>query len=375
MFANIPIHLYKNDPNKSWSGKVGSYEKQEYINIIQGETDSEILNFHLFLDDSKPLDLTDKTVTFYFTKPDGEKIFLQADIPQESAENGIALVTLTAQCTSVSGLTRDGVIRVTDTNDSVLKFPVPSMYIAASDCEHAVESTSEFHALDIALNSASQALTDAKAAAENAQNVLESDRQALANIEAAIADAYNASESANTAADNANDKAVQADNAALSANSAAADAANAATAANTAAQACNSAVSDMNAIAQAEVEKHAQLTNNPHHITAAQIGAANKTASIQNLEPMDGLKLGNNKVCKAIISDLNKVVCAELSSTEYLTAGSQLLQLPNVTFGYVPKGIFVNRAFCLAWIYSDGSLKTLQDIPANAEIIIDFSYI
>ncbi|XOQ42836.1 MAG: hypothetical protein ACFWTN_00020 [Clostridium sp.] len=82
MVANISVYLYKNNPKKSWHAEGGNCGELEYINIIQGEADSEILNFHLFLDDSTPLDLTEKTITFYFTKPDGENMFLQADIPR-----------------------------------------------------------------------------------------------------------------------------------------------------------------------------------------------------------------------------------------------------------------------------------------------------
>lgn len=244
MVANIPVYLYKNNPKKSWHAEGGNCGELEYINIIQGESDTEILNFHLFLDDSTPLDLTEKTVTFYFTKPDGENIFLQADIPQESATNGIALVTLTAQCTAVSGLTKNGVVRVTDKDNSVLKFPVPNLYIASSDCENAVESTSEFHALDIALNSVSESLTAAEAAAENAQSVLDSDRQTLEQINTALADVSTATQAANTAAENAVSCAQAASDAADAANNSASAASAAAQHAETAATSATEAAAN-----------------------------------------------------------------------------------------------------------------------------------
>jgi hypothetical protein len=245
MVANIPVYLYKNNPKKSWHAESGNCGELEYINIIQGETESEILNFHLFLDDSTPLDLTEKTATFYFTKPDGESIFLQADIPQESAANGIALVTLTAQCTAVSGLTKNGVVRVSDKDNRVLKFPVPNLYIASSDCENAVESTSEFHALDIALNSVSESLTAAEAAAENAQSVLDSDRQTLEQINTALADVSTATQAANTAAENAASCAQAASDAASAANTAANTADTAAQHAETAATSATEAAANI----------------------------------------------------------------------------------------------------------------------------------
>lgn len=375
MFANIPVYLYKNNPNKNWSGKVGNCEEPKYINIIQGETGSETLNFHLFLDDSTPLDLADRTVTFYFTKPDGTELFLQANIPQESAANGIAIVTLTAQCTSVSGLTRNGVIRVTDTNNSVLKFPVPSMYIAASDCEETIESSSEFHALDIALNSASKSLTAAQEAAENARNVLESDRQTLANIEATLAAASSASDAANTAAGTANDKATAADQAAQSANSAAAAATGAANMANNAAQACNDALSDMSTVAKTEVDKHALLTNNPHNVTAAQLGAATTTVSIQNLSPLCGLQKTGNNICKVAKTNLLKFVSAELKSTVSINGWTQILSLPPSSSGSFPTVIYVNNTVTPAWFYADGTFKTLSTIPQDATVIVNFMYI
>jgi hypothetical protein len=179
MFANIPVYLYKNNPKKNWNGEDSNCCQHEYINVLQGENNSEILNFHLFLDDSTPLDLTDKTVTFYFTKPDGTKIFLQADIPQESAPNGIALVTLTAQCTAVSGLTKNGVIRVTYPDNSVLKFPTPNLYIASSNYENAIKSTSEFHALDIAINKTQEALNAASDAIKTSQSILQMNQNTI----------------------------------------------------------------------------------------------------------------------------------------------------------------------------------------------------
>lgn len=261
MQANIPVYLYKNDPTKSWNGTSESATEQNYIHVMQGEANSEILNFHLFIDEATPLNLTDKNVTFYFTKPDGTKIFLPAEVPPESADNGIALVTLTAQCTAVSGLTKDGVIRVADTNNHVLKFSVPNIYIVSSNMENAVESTSEFHALDIALDRVAESLTAAEAAAENAQSVLESDRKTLTEITAAVENASSAAQAANTAAENATSCAQAASDAAATANLSANNATASAQHAETAAQVCEQAAADMASIASNEIAKQKDQAN------------------------------------------------------------------------------------------------------------------
>lgn len=140
---------------------------------MQGECGSSGLEFHLFLQEAQPLDLTAKTVTLYFTKPDGEKIFLPADVASETAPQGIAVVTFTAQCTAAPGLTKHGEVRVTDGDGSVLKFPAPTLFIEASNCENAVESTSEYHALDLALSEIQPSLLSMKSALSSMQSILD----------------------------------------------------------------------------------------------------------------------------------------------------------------------------------------------------------
>lgn len=249
------------------------------------EAGSERLKFHLLQSPSVPLNLTGDTVTFYITKPDVQQIFLNADVPAATAEQGVTAVTLTAQGTAAAGIARHGEIRITANDNSVLKFPVPDLYIQGSDTENAVESTSEFHALDIALNSANKALKNVQSTYDSAQSMLDSDRQA-------VSDATGAAVNANTKADSANKAAADALNFASTANTAAkavndgAAAANtavqsaslAASSANGAAQSCNNAISEMAAAAKTEVDKHALRTDNPHNVTAHRSGRQAQTS-------------------------------------------------------------------------------------------------
>lgn len=96
-----------------------------------------------------------------------------------------------------------------------------------------------------------------------------------------------------------NIRAIQGD--AHSANKAAADASNSASAGNTVSQAAN----DSATAAKAKLEKHASHTDNPHNVTAAQIGAAT-TARLSAKFNADerGLQVTRNQICKALQSIL-----------------------------------------------------------------------
>lgn len=205
MAISIPIFLYKDEPTANWEGTNLKIHDSEYIRIIQGEANSLTLTFHLFNSRSEPLDLTDKTVTFYFTKPDGEQILLPAEISAATAANGEAAVTLTAQSTAASGLTKYGEIRVTGNDADVQKFEVPAFYIAPSHTENAIESTSEFHALDSALSKVQPYLTSMESALSAMQTTL---AEITASAKAARESAELAQQQAQDAA-NAKDGAYQ----------------------------------------------------------------------------------------------------------------------------------------------------------------------
>ena len=254
-----PVYLFKDDPDRSWKGPEEYCREKEFLHVVQGEAGSEQLEFHLMQNASRPFDLTGQTVTFYLTKPDGEKIFLSADIPAENAAQGIAVATLTAQCTAAAGITKYGEVRVTQSDGGTLKFPAPDLFIAASDTGGALESTSEFQALDLALSQAETAFSSATAANEAAQEVLGTDRAAVSeaaqNAQAAdqaAADATSAADAANAAAQTASENAQSADGAAQRANAAAA--------------ACETIAGDINEAADARID--------------AQKGAANGLASL-----------------------------------------------------------------------------------------------
>ena len=268
--------MYKNNTD---------YEKQECIPFVQGEGGFTGIEFHLYQCNFKPLDLTGKTVAYYFIKPDGTKIFLSADVPSETAAQGIATVTMTAQSTAACGLTKGSEVRITGENGNVIKFRAPELYIAASDTEGAVESTSEFHALDIALSMANNTLKDAQDALKSAQEAEENSQKGMAastaaasnaNSEAtaanqAAASAAFSTDSANTAAKAASDNATAASAAAQRANLAAASCeTTAADLSSTVANGINAQKDAENGLASLNAQK--KLTQMP---TASDVGAIN----------------------------------------------------------------------------------------------------
>lgn len=194
----IPVYLFKDDPNRSWKSPDDRCRGKEFLHAVQGEAGSEQIEFHLMRNRSEPFDLTGNAVTFYMTKPDGRQIFLTADVPAATAAQGIAAVLLTAQCTAASGIAKRGEVRVTAGDGSVLKFPAPDISVSRSDTENAVESTSEFQALDEALNRAD----------ETVQNY-QAERQTLVS---ACAQADTAAAAAGAAAQDAAGAAAQARN-------------------------------------------------------------------------------------------------------------------------------------------------------------------
>ena len=253
------VYLFKDDPHRDWKSPGECRREKGFLHAVQGEAGSEQLVFHLMQNASQPFDLTGSAVTFYLTKPDGEKIFLPAEIPAETAAQGIASAVLTAQSTAAPGLTKNGELRVTSSDGGVLKFPAPDIYIMGSETEGALESTSEFQALDLALNKADEAFSSASAAAAAAQETLNADR-------AAVSSASQNAQAANEAAAAATSAANAANSAAQTASENAQSAGSAAQRANTAAASCEAIAGDINEAADTRI--------------AAQKGAANGLASL-----------------------------------------------------------------------------------------------
>lgn len=285
MTETTQVYLYKNDFSRNWRNQYFSSADDKYIRVVQGEADSEVLEFHLLLNPSAPLDLTGKIVTFYLTKPDSQQIFLPTDIPAETAGQGIAAATLTAQCTAVSGIAKQGEVRVTDRDGSTLKFPVPDLYISASDTENAIESTPEFHALDVALSAANESLSTTVSVIEASQKMVDNSREAISAASAAAATADEKAAAANQASDSASGAAASAVSAAQNAAGSAQTADSAAQRANTAALNCETIAANITATIAAQVEAQKNLAGGLASLnaqkrlvqmpTAADVGSSN----------------------------------------------------------------------------------------------------
>lgn len=124
------------------------------VKVNQGEIDARFLKIKL-TDKNKSMDLTGKTVIFYATKPDDNLIFNNCDIVD--AAKGIVSLGLTSQMSIVAGIMRDCEIDILDPGIEKLKVKGLTLEICrTTNFESAVESTSEFTALDIALQEAQE---------------------------------------------------------------------------------------------------------------------------------------------------------------------------------------------------------------------------
>lgn len=118
------------------------------ISVNQGEVNSRFLEITL-TENSAALDLTDKSVIFYATKPDGNIIFNSCKI--EDPKKGLVSVCLTSQMSAVNGL-MPCEIHIIDTEKATLKFVGLTLkIIPCADSDSAVESTSEFTMLQEAI--------------------------------------------------------------------------------------------------------------------------------------------------------------------------------------------------------------------------------
>ena len=128
------------------------------VRVNQGEIDSRFLQIKI-TDKNKAFDLADKTAVFYATKPDGNLIFNYCEIID--AQKGIVNLAMTSQMSIVPGIMRDCEIDIIDAGVTKLKVKGLSIEIVrCTDFDAAVESTSEFTALDEALGDV-QAVMDA----------------------------------------------------------------------------------------------------------------------------------------------------------------------------------------------------------------------
>ena len=122
--------------------------KNVYVKANQGEVNSRFLEVTL-TDKGTPVNLTGKTVTFYATKPDGNVIYNLCTL--DDATHGIVSVCLTSQMSAAAGK-MPCEIHITDTNSATLKFVGLELeIIKCANLDDAVESTSEFKALQVAM--------------------------------------------------------------------------------------------------------------------------------------------------------------------------------------------------------------------------------
>lgn len=116
---------------------------------IQGEVNSRFLVVNL-VDNDGPIDLTNKSVKFLATKPDGTVIFNNMDI--EDAQNGIAILSLTAQMSVVSGILEGCEVHIISEDGETLIAKKINIVIQSSLRNTIEESISEISAYQELIN-------------------------------------------------------------------------------------------------------------------------------------------------------------------------------------------------------------------------------
>lgn len=118
------------------------------VTANQGEVSARFLEITL-TDGGDLLNLTNKTVIFYATKPDGNVIFNNCTIT--NATNGLVTLGLTSQMSVLSGKLNCE-IHIIDRDKNTLKIEGLQIRVApCADSDLAVESTSEFTVLSEAI--------------------------------------------------------------------------------------------------------------------------------------------------------------------------------------------------------------------------------
>jgi hypothetical protein len=115
----------------------------------QGEINSRFIEI-TFIAQNQNLDLTNKTVTIYAAKPDGNLIYNNCTI--SDAASGTAMVGLTSQMSEMPG-TVVCELHIFDENECLLKVKgLQIMVIHCDDFTSAIQSTSEYNALINCIN-------------------------------------------------------------------------------------------------------------------------------------------------------------------------------------------------------------------------------
>ena len=115
------------------------------LHAVQGESDSRTFNFILYDQTGAVISPTDKTVSFYVQKPDGTTVMLDT-----TTSGSTISVTLTLQTCAVPGVMPCW-IQLVDENGDDLRVDSLLLEVQACNFDGAVESSSEFTALQQAL--------------------------------------------------------------------------------------------------------------------------------------------------------------------------------------------------------------------------------
>ena len=115
------------------------------LHAVQGESDSRTFNFILYDQTGTVISPTDKTVSFYVQKPDGTTVMLAT-----TTSGSTISVTLTLQTCAVAGIMPCW-LQLVDSNGDDLRIDSLLLDVQSCDFDGAVESSSEFTALQQAL--------------------------------------------------------------------------------------------------------------------------------------------------------------------------------------------------------------------------------
>lgn len=123
-------------------------QHSDVVTAVEGEVNSRFLDVSL-VDGEMPLDLTNALVQIYVTKPNGDIVYNEVEIMD--AIHGKINIPLTAQMSTLSGISKGFEIRVISKNGEILKVVGPVIVVTEASPDEPIESLSEFTALTQAI--------------------------------------------------------------------------------------------------------------------------------------------------------------------------------------------------------------------------------
>lgn len=334
-------------------------------------TDSYISNAQSV---DRPVNLTDVTARLYVKKGDGTKTFSYGVVTD--AENGVVDFLLPGQATTYVGKNPCQIL-LTKADNSALKITGLTLDVQESDLEGAIESTDDFSALVVALNSISTSVTSAATAVINCNTATTAANTATTNANAAATNANTKATLANTATTAANTARDSADTAATNANSKATLADQKATLADAAALRANTAAGEIDAALAGTVDPLVNSRIDARVNVASGIVGIGSDGKINNAEFMtvknqvvNVKNFGTNGVAIQAAIDFAKVNSGEVYIPEGTYLITSIIKVPSNMMIIMSTNTILKRNANINSMMMNDSDGTVGEYKANENIAV-----